>query len=174
MHLWSGVSHKLWFCHSLVITSLRLYFVASHSKTLYKLNDHYRDMSLKKATNQEIRKIPLWLATTICISWEWREIQLENTWLNLLSSRPPKTKKSDYREVLSTAVSIRRSFICLAIYHQTKRQKIKAFFLQVYKKHKLKESLIKLKEFTCLIVTLVQVWSEKHAQFDSLHGCWSG
>lgn len=96
MPLWSGVSHKLWFCHSQVITSLRLCFVASHWKTLYKLDGtYYRDISLKKATNQEIRKIPFWLATTICISWEWREIQLENTWLNLLSSKPPKTKKSE-------------------------------------------------------------------------------
>ena len=29
-------------------------------------------------------------------------------------------------------------------------------------------------EFTCLIVILVQVQSDKHAQFDSVHGYWSG
>ena len=28
--------------------------------------------------------------------------------------------------------------------------------------------------FTCLIVTLVQGQSDKHAQFDSVHGYWSG
>lgn len=31
-----------------------------------------------------------------------------------------------------------------------------------------------LMTFTCLIVILVQVQSDKHAQFDSVHGCRSG
>lgn len=31
-----------------------------------------------------------------------------------------------------------------------------------------------LMAFTCLIVILVQVQSDKHAQFDSVHGCRSG
>lgn len=53
-HRWYSFSHKLWFCHSQEISSLRLSFIASPWKTPYKMDETAVKCPFKVQPNQKI------------------------------------------------------------------------------------------------------------------------